>query len=58
MTKSFPRTLRRAAADNTLVELLHDSPWERAMRECQPSKQAPPFHSPDGVPHAETPRAR
>ena len=52
MTKSFPRTLRRAAHDAALVELLRDSPWERAMRECQLAEQAPPF-----VP-AETPRAR
>ncbi|HEY2516704.1 MAG TPA: hypothetical protein VGI39_37800, partial [Polyangiaceae bacterium] len=52
MTKSFPRTLRRAAHEAALLELLRDSPWERAQRECQVAAQVNAF-----VP-AETPSAR
>ena len=58
MTKSFPRTLRRAAADDALVQLLRDSPWEKAMNESPPSEEAPSFHVPDRLAHVETRRGR
>jgi hypothetical protein len=57
VTKSFPRPRRRAADDAALVDLLRDSPWERAMRECQTSEQATPFEALDRVGHEETRRA-
>ncbi len=58
MVKSFPRTLRRAAADNALIELLRDSPWERAMRECQAVEQTPSIPAVDRDARGDTSERR
>jgi hypothetical protein len=58
MTKSFPRTLRRAAIDDALLELLRNSPWEQAMREQRTSEPSTPFHGLDPSTQVEMPKAR
>jgi hypothetical protein len=54
MTKGFPRTLRRAAVDDSLVELLRESPWEQLQRACQAAEPSNPSRSPEQGAQADT----